>query len=786
MNKLIISLITAGLALFASAQSFVGSWELFPNYSTPNKIIETPEFVYTLTGATVNTTAPVGGSLSFYDKTTGEVGALNATHRLNANKVYNIWYDPQEKCLFVVYNDANIDLLYDDGRTINVPDLRDAAITDSKVINDVAFAHGKAYVGMQSGMIIVNLAHGAIQESALWGKPITQIAASEKKILLRTNNQLYFGNQTGSHHNFDKSFAAIASTHNKRLTNMMYLGNSRIYGVDGTRGYIYNVKEDEAIDNMPFGRTELGNHPGISTVGIITPTCNGAMTYTGTTLNYVNSNGEYTKITLSAANGNKIADWAGNGQAPWLADANGFGKYTASGVTRMKPNGTSGANVGRIIQHPLTNDFYISTVEQHQNNNIHTLANGKKIYADIYSPATKSFTKINTSSFPKSLNSFNIIPDNPDKILFGTYFTSVYVFDLKSGDKFMFDTNNSTLDSVSAPTTATVDSYGNLWVYNIFDMCVSKALKGGWETASDPTKWSKIEAPKVEFGHSDRMILDEANSIVIVTGANGLAAIQMPDPDKPLTAACKSVYLENATDSDGSTIGGYIYPALAVDKNGWVWIGNNKGVMYVKDSREMFNPGFAVTRPKVARNDGTNLADYLLNQVEVMCIAVDENNQKWIGTIGSGLYRVNEDGTEILEHLTTDNSDIPSNDILAVCPNRNSNDVYIGTTDGLSIYHSTTSPAADDYKNTYAYPNPVTPDFTGYITITNLKANSLIKITDAAGNVIHETMSNGGMALWNGCDAAGRRVRSGVYFVFASQAGENASGAAVTKIVVVN
>ena len=64
--------------------------------------------------------------------------------------------------------------------------------------------------------------------------------------------------------------------------------------------------------------------------------------------------------------------------------------------------------------------------------------------------------------------------------------------------------------------------------------------------------------------------------------------------------------------------------------------------------------------------------------------------------------------------------------------------------------------------------------------------DSLVKIADAAGNVFFQGRSEGGMISWDGCDAGGNRVRSGVYYVFASQnASGNASGA-VTKILVIN
>ena len=67
--------------------------------------------------------------------------------------------------------------------------------------------------------------------------------------------------------------------------------------------------------------------------------------------------------------------------------------------------------------------------------------------------------------------------------------------------------------------------------------------------------------------------------------------------------------------------------------------------------------------------------------------------------------------------------------------------------------------------------------------------NSLVKIADASGNVFYQGKSEGGMITWDGCNAAGQRVRSGVYFVYASSDGGNSSDSTkgvVTKIVVVN
>ena len=183
----------------------------------------------------------------------------------------------------------------------------------------------------------------------------------------------------------------------------------------------------------------------------------------------------------------------------------------------------------------------------------------------------------------------------------------------------------------------------------------------------------------------------------------------------------------------------------------------------------------------------SNYADYLIDGESVLCIAVDPSDRKWIGTATSGVYLVSEDGSQILEHFTVENSYLPTNKIGAILCDPHSNSVFFGTEYGLVEYSSTSSPAAADYSEVVAYPNPVTPDYTGIITIKGLMDNSLVKIADAAGNVFFTTRSEGGMATWNGCNADGRRVKSGVYFVISSHHSDGSSTqGVVTKIMVVN
>lgn len=62
--------------------------------------------------------------------------------------------------------------------------------------------------------------------------------------------------------------------------------------------------------------------------------------------------------------------------------------------------------------------------------------------------------------------------------------------------------------------------------------------------------------------------------------------------------------------------------------------------------------------------------------------------------------------------------------------------------------------------NTYAYPNPVNPDYTGPITIVGLSYNADVKIVTASGTLVAQGRSNGGTFEWNGCDLKGRAWRA--------------------------
>jgi hypothetical protein len=222
---------------------------------------------------------------------------------------------------------------------------------------------------------------------------------------------------------------------------------------------------------------------------------------------------------------------------------------------------------------------------------------------------------------------------------------------------------------------------------------------------------------------------------------------------------------------------------MAEDNNGAVWVGTTNGVVSLNPTAA-FSTGFAVNHIKVPRNDGTSLADYLLDGLQVNAIAVDGANRKWLGTDASGLFLVSSDGSSIIQSFNTSNSPLLSNKVYDIACDPNSNAVYVTTAGGLQEYQSDSAPSQYDFNDIHAYPNPVRPDYLGEITVTGLMENSLVKIADASGNVVRQLKSTGGTATWNGRDDSGERVKSGVYYIMGSSSDSSASKGGVCKLLI--
>lgn len=264
------------------------------------------------------------------------------------------------------------------------------------------------------------------------------------------------------------------------------------------------------------------------------------------------------------------------------------------------------------------------------------------------------------------------------------------------------------------------------------------------------------------------------------------AALYYLDPSSPTNN--QSTWFNSLLDQDGNTLNPqYLYDIIE-DNDGAVWLLTSNGPFIIDSQLEFFNYADKtanigkVRRVKIPRNDGSNLADYLLNNVETVRGVVDAANNKWIGTLNNGLYLISADGLTELEHFTVDNSPLFSNAIQALEYDESTGKLYIATSGGLCVYQTDAVAGAANNEKIYCYPNPVRPGYSGKLFICNLKDRSDIRITDTTGHVIYQTTTYGGQTTWDLCNNSGDRVKPGIYFIYSID--EDGKDGGVTKVLV--
>lgn len=345
--------------------------------------------------------------------------------------------------------------------------------------------------------------------------------------------------------------------------------------------------------------------------------------------------------------------------------------------------------------------------------------------------------------------------------------------------------NDAHADWYVRVTALNMDGNGNLWMCNNECDKVVNILKadGGWATYNyeeikgyptfdhtvfDQRGWAWITHRRTTSqGHS---------AGILVVNTNGTIDTQSDD---------QHTFLTSFSNQDGASYTPNLYYCATEDLNGAMWIGTSEGLFVSYAPSEVFNTGFRLSQVKVPRNDGSNLADYLLNGVSIKCIAIDGGNRKWIGTNGNGVYLVSADGVETVHHFTKDNSSLISDNINDIAIDGQTGEVFIATDQGLCSYQGDATDAAETMSNSSlkVFPNPVRPEYTGDVHVTGLMQNSIVKVVNAAGRLVTEGTSFGGEYSWNCCTNNGKKVASGIYYVLATD--EEGNKGACAKVLIV-
>ena len=807
IRYLLLLVVTLSGILSVSAQQWTGQWTIYPIVGAKyDRVIDTDSKVYFLSS----------GSMYSYDKDSKETYFYNTSNKLSGSNIKNIYYNHEDKYLLVVYADNNIDMIYDDGRYYCLPDIRDANISEDKTINDIAFCKGRFIAATNFGIVIYDADKHEVLESGIYRKPVENVAICGDNILIYLPYKLMTAKLNTRINNLN-NFNELRGMFTDR---MIDISDNCIAWVDLNNKCL-------TFTDIDFENLKSQNRAtSVKVDNQIDKWSGGFFFRSGDDILLYDNEGNMTdQFSLNETLKNTVASlWKGKASV-WLGGIQGAANFDMSGSSPtvlsdwyrpesgtcrevayfyLSPDGERiyAGNLG-----PTTSRDYFSHssydgdgLKQRQTTDVIEAGEIRDVSlieaSAKSSEAKKSQALYNDKAMYGGVTRLAEDPLDPDTYFIGNGQEGLYVVKDRK-EIWKFDVDNTPFKSYWETRVFDVnfDPDGNMWVghahntdgYPAYIILPADKLRKGYDKISK-SDWLLPDLKDFSPFSKDFISLfcDKSNYAFFLNSGSFDGFYVLDTKGTYANVKDDKCYnLNTLTDQDGNSLQPQYYYAVVEDGKGRVWLGSKQGIFYV-NAASGIDENTVVVRPKVPRNDGTNFADFLLDSDQINSIAVDPSDRKWIATDASGVYLVSEDGSRIINHFDSSNSPLPTNRVTAVVCDPHSNIVYFGTTDGLLSYKSDSAPAREDYSEVYAYPNPVRPDYTGWITIAWLMDNSLVKITDSAGNVIYQGTSEGGMLSWDGCNSAGERVRTGVYYVYASTGGNGqSSSGAVTKIMVV-
>ncbi|TYA60212.1 type IX secretion system anionic LPS delivery protein PorZ [Formosa maritima] len=372
-----------------------------------------------------------------------------------------------------------------------------------------------------------------------------------------------------------------------------------------------------------------------------------------------------------------------------------------------------------------------------------------------------------------NLNKIAVNPFNNQQVFISSFLNGLLEVNNDS-PTILYDETNSALSSLSTTSSnvrvsaSVFDINGVLWTMT---GRVAKPLVS-YDPNSD--QWQNFDFTSLipdpfngEWGYSDIKI--DNNGTKWIGGYNyGLIGFNNNN----------GIQINNISTEEQNMPSSFV-SSIAIDKRNQIWIGTIQGLRVLYNTSDFFTNPSIEASSIIILDDG--VPQELLFQTFVADIEVDGSNNKWIATIGAGLYYFSSDGQETIFHFTKNNSPLPSNNVVDVALDQANGIVYIATDKGLVSYGSGGSQTEETLENAFIFPNPVRPTFdinNKKVKIRGITDNMNIKITDIEGNLVAEAQSNtnlryqgynleidGGTAYWNGKNLGNNTVASGVYLI---------------------
>ena len=846
------------LSVWSGSFAFDGQWKLYPSFDADiRRVVDTPKRVYMFSLAqpyyeNVPETPTPQGFLYVYDKDADEFSSYDAMGPLTQSVISQIEYNAQVGYLIIIYDDQNIDLLFDNGKVYNIPALKSASIPSSKRINGISFDRSRhhAYLATDFGFVIIDDNKKEIYESRIYNTPLQAIARLGDMIVIADKEgKLKYAPATAPNFSYTDFGPLVAEGPELgAVTTLFRISDSQI-GVISLQPELPEDAEEggedssEAASRPPMlfsiisippaeeeepaseGLVALVHEPILEgDFRRVSEGRDGHFVWQARSYHYVSRDGKIIPYPMPKdLSTGEIGYYSGSDfwQASDRLGLRRVNKGTEWKVTKdyMMPNastvfisqdmkyhptyGMLVSNHGNINYFPT--DSYIRPIQ------LSALKGGDWIQHGLrYTNSSRWMMMFNPSGLA-------IDPKKPEYVYFGSLTSGIGRISLRdSSDIFHMSTENDRgagypefvamlpmsdkWDRSARMAPPVFDREGNLWsVFNNLDSSNPSEI-WVWPRANiDATKdaksfkpWVKIPVKSKDFSWNSLVVPLSSNGnttralVSLGTYGGGLAMVDhkgtFANTSDDVQASAANFY-----DQDGQPVSyNYIRTLYEDPSTGLVWVGTDSGVFTVNPSTFMSNPS-QVNRIKVARDDGTSLADYLLNGVDVSNILDDPFGRKWFATVGGGIVCTTSDGRVVKGEWTAETSSLPDNNVYGIGWNDATGSLMISTAKGLCEFFPSGEGDGSDFDNLRVFPNPVRPEYFGWVTIDGLTEGALVKITDAHGNTVRELgRVEGGTIQWDAANLNGKRVPSGVYYILAS-GGESDSGLArVGKVLVVN
>ena len=640
-----------------------------------------------------------------------ETTYLNTTTGLHDIGVHKIAWHPIENQLVIAYKNSRVDIVHGDQVTL-IDDIQMSNLYADKAINDLIVFNNKAYLSCNFGIVVIDLLKKEIKATYFPNNnrqtvKVLQSIVYQNKLFALTENGIWSNTVDQNSIWMQEDTMDVTGIKNMFVfKNQLYFNNQQ---------KIYPYKSNIVSFQITSGAIETITVDEDRILAGVFYQNNGALIQ-------LNNNLPNTVLVDSAVLAQPVGILK-DGNTIWVADArkglyekNDQSKWFALGGPLSAAYGSNAFSNNQLLMSYGASKIGLSSLNEKGWSNFSQLENIKINYVEAV----------------------NIDPNDQS-------------WWIGMGNQLIhYDRNKNTIEqTIPNPPIGAIK-----WIQQKADGTIALLKEGFGVVIKENNQWNNYP---IQSGFNAN------NFKKIVVSNNGLSWIIGPKQQGVLLFQKQNnqgTWRQLNIGKGSGNLPSMEVTAITEDKDGSIWIGTDNGIAIFQCTN--INEACDAYLPIVESN-GFN--GYLFQKETIHSIITDGANRKWIGT-NNGAWLISKDGTEVLQHFTTENSPLPNNAVLSIGIEPSEGDVFFFTKNEIISYKGNATEPSATQSAIKIYPNPIAPNYNGPILIKNLVNNALVKITDINGQLMMQTRALGGQAIWNGRDQYQHKVASGIYLIF--------------------